>query len=410
MRQIEIASSSAHAPLLSRREWLALTGQGFGSLLLGGCRQSIAPSAEQPAETFMRFPGKVPMRVLNDRPPCLETPWSYFRHDLTPNEAFYVRWHLQMIPTDIDLRAWRLKIGGHVDRPIEFSMDELRRFEAVSIVAVNQCSGNSRSRFDPRLPGAQWGNGAMGNARWTGVRLADLLGRAGIKPGAMEVSIAGLDSGGLASVPDYVKSLTIDVARQPDTLVAYEMNGSPLPLLNGFPARLVVPGWFATYWVKGLSAITVLDRPFEGFWVKEAYRIPATNDGLESPDHLAQRTIPIHHMRVRSFVVAPENGDEIPLSQPCLLDGIAFDGGQGIRRVEYSADGGSAWKEATLGTDLGRFSFRRWRAEWQPTARGEHRILVRATSNDGTMQPAAAGWNRAGYLRNVIESIRVHVV
>ncbi len=224
----------------------------------------------------MRFPQKVALRALNDRAPCLETPWPYFRHDLTPNEAFYVRWHLEGIPTHVELRTWRLRVDGHVERPLELSMEDLRRMEAVSLVAVNQCSGNSRSLFEPRVPGGQWVNGAMGNARWTGVRLRDLLQRAGLRAGTVQVSFQGLDKAPLPSVPDFVKALEVDHARQPEVLVAYEMNGAPLPMLNGFPVRLVVPGWYATYWVKALTNITVLDHPFTGFWMVAAYHIPAT--------------------------------------------------------------------------------------------------------------------------------------
>jgi DMSO/TMAO reductase YedYZ molybdopterin-dependent catalytic subunit len=410
LRLIGVVVGSDWLRKQTRRQWLALAGAGIGGILLPGCRKAPEAPAELPFDAPLRFPGKVPMRVLNDRPPCLETPWEYFRHHLTPNDAFYVRWHLQMIPTEVDLRTWRLTVGGHVDHPVQLSMAELRRMEPASIVAVNQCSGNSRSLFEPRLPGAQWGNGAMGNARWTGVRLADLLRRAGIKAGAVEVSFAGLDRAGLASVPNFVKSLTIDFARRPDILVAYEMNGEPLPLLNGFPARLVVPGWFATYWIKALSEITVLDRAFEGFWMKEAYRIPRGNDGLERPDQLAAQTVPINVMRIRSFITSPDRGQRIPVGGPIPVDGIAFDGADGVQRVDFSANGGRSWQNTTLGEDLGRYSFRRWRVQWQPQERGEYRLQCRATSTSGATQPATAGWNRAGYLRNVIEEIRVQVV
>jgi sulfite dehydrogenase (cytochrome) subunit A len=387
-----------------------MAGAGASGLLLAGCRGGTSGPTEPAADAVSRFPGKIPMRVVNDRPPCLETPWEYYQYDLTPNEAFYVRWHLQMIPTEIDLRTWRLTLGGHVDRPLQWSMEDLRRMAPFSVVAVNQCSGNSRSLFEPRVAGAQWGNGAMGNARWTGVRLADLLGRAGVKEGAVEVSFTGLDRGGLASVPNFVKSLPMDIVRQPDILVAYEMNGEPLPLLNGFPVRLVVPGWFATYWIKALAEITVLDRPFEGFWMKEAYRIPAENDGLEQPDRLATRTVPINRMRIRSFITSPLADGPIAAGAECAVEGIAFDGGDGVRRVEFSADGGQSWQETALGDDLGRYSFRRWRVRWRPAERGEHRLRCRATSNSGATQPAEAGWNRAGYLRNVIEEVRARVI
>jgi DMSO/TMAO reductase YedYZ molybdopterin-dependent catalytic subunit len=403
--------SLSRLPLLDRRHWLRWSVlAGAVAVVPSGCgRRPAASSEATPADAPMRFPGKVPMRVINDRPPCLETPWEYYRHDLTPNEAFYVRWHLQVIPTRVDVRTWRLRIGGNVERPLELSLDELRRLEPVSVVAVNQCSGNSRGLFKPPIPGAQWFNGGMGNARWTGVRLRDLLARAGLKAGAVEIAFAGMDRGGPPGVPDFVKSLKVDEARRPEILLAYEMNGEPLPLLNGFPLRLVVPGWYATYWLKALESITALSKPFDGFWMAKAYRIPTTPNAIEKPDALAKDTVPIHRMNVRSFFTSPAVDTRLKPGQTCELDGIAFDGGSGIRRVEVSTDAGRSWQSAALGKDLGPYSFRRWRLSWQPEAPGEHRLLVRATSNSGETQPHEAGWNRAGYMRNVIEALNVTV-
>ena len=206
----------------------------------------------------MRFPGKVAMRVVNDRPPCLETPWHYFQYDLTPNEAVYVRSHLQTVPMSVDLKTWRIRVDGAVARPLELSIDDLHRLGKDEIVAVNQCSRSSRSLLSPMVAGAQWRNGAMGNARWAGVGLGKLLRAAAVRPDAVQVTFDGLDEGPLASVPDFVKALDIEHALQPDVTIAYSMNGQPLPVLNGFPARLVVPGWYATYWVKALHRITVL--------------------------------------------------------------------------------------------------------------------------------------------------------
>ncbi|HEV3344934.1 MAG TPA: molybdopterin-dependent oxidoreductase [Pirellulales bacterium] len=347
---------------------------------------------------------------MNDRPPCLETPWRYFRQDLTPNDVFYVRWHLQAIPTAIDLATWRLKIDGAVDTPLELSMDELRRLGDDEVVAVNQCSGNSRSLFAPRVAGAQWRNGAMGNARWAGVSLATLLRRAGVRHDAVQVTFDGLDEGPLSSVPDFVKALDIDHALEPDVMVAYSMNAEALPALNGFPARLIVPGWYATYWVKALHRITVLAEPYEGYWMAKAYKVPDNASGIEDPAQLATQLVPISRMTVRSFFTTPDPGAEVPKGRPCEVDGIAFDGGSGIQTVEVSADAGTTWMAATLGSDLGRYSFRRWRLTWTPTARGPQHLLVRATARDGQTQPHEAGWNRGGYMRNVLEGLAVTVV
>jgi DMSO/TMAO reductase YedYZ molybdopterin-dependent catalytic subunit len=394
----------------SRRQWLRWAATtGVAGILPGGCSR---PSPDHPApdETVARFPGKVVLRVINDRPPCLETPWRYFREDLTPNDAFYVRWHLQAIPTMIDARTWRLKLGGHVAQPLELSLEELKRIEPVSVVAVNQCSGNSRSFFQPRVPGSQWGNGAMGNARWTGVRLAELLRCAGLKPKTVQVLFNGLDEGPLPSVPDFVKALDADHAMSPDVLVAYEMNGAPLPMLNGFPVRLVVPGWYATYWVKALSEITALPQEFDGYWMAKAYRIPGNPEAAESPDAPAKQTVPIGKLNLRSFFVLPEADARVPVGRACLLEGIAFDCGSGVKRAQFSIDGGARWEDARLDPDLGRYSFRRWRGAWTPQTPGVHRLMVRAESNAGEQMPASPRWNRSGYMRNVIDEIRVRVV
>jgi DMSO/TMAO reductase YedYZ molybdopterin-dependent catalytic subunit len=392
-----------------RRRFLRLVAGGAVTLSAGCYRQAVPVPAETPPDGPMRFPGKIPMRVLNDRPPCLESPWSAYRTDITPNDAFYVRWHLQVIPTAIDTRTWRLKVGGHVERPVELSLDDLKRMDKMSIVAVNQCSGNSRGLFDPRVAGGQWRNGAMGNAEWAGVRLKDVLDKVGIKSGAVDVTFTGLDKGGLPTVPDYTKSLPVDEGRNPDLILAYEMNGSPLPLLNGFPLRLIKSGWYATYWVKALSEINVVTKPFDGFWMAKGYRIPTSKNAVELPNELAKTTIPINRMNVRSFFTTPDEGARLPLGRPMELDGIAFDGGSGIKLVEVSADGGKTWTPTTLDKKYDKYSFHRWRLAWTPPAAGPQRLLVRATSNDGETQPATAGWNRSGYMRNVVEELRVQV-
>jgi sulfite dehydrogenase len=250
----------------------------------------------------------------------------------------------------------------------------------------------------------------MGNAEWAGLRLREILTLAGVRTGGVVVSFDGLDQPAFPSVPDFVKSLTVErIMDDPDVLVAYEMNGLPLPMLNGYPARLIVPGWYATYWVKHLSAITVLEKPFEGFWMKSAYRIPDTECGCIAPGTPPKHTVPVNRMTVRSFIIVPASGAHLPAGSPVTLKGIAFDEGYGIREVEVSDDGGATWRRVQLGPDLGRCSFREWSAAWQPPRPGTYRLQVRAFNTIGESQDYQPLWNPAGYLRNVIEQVEVRV-
>jgi DMSO/TMAO reductase YedYZ molybdopterin-dependent catalytic subunit len=349
------------------------------------------------------------MILLTDRPPQLETPIHYFRQDLTPNEAFFVRWHLEGIPTSVDLRTFRLNVTGQVRQPLQLSMDNLRsQFEPISIVAVNQCSGNSRSFFEPRVPGGQWKHGACGNAKWTGVSLKSILDRAQVKAGAVDVSFNGLDVPPLSSIADFVKALSIDHARDGEVMVAYAMNDQPLPMVNGFPLRLVVPGWYGTYWVKALSEISVLSEPFSNFWTDKAYRIPNSPNGTESPKNLDKDTIPINRFNVRSIFVRPDADDIVHPGLPTEIEGVAFDSGIGIRRVEVSTDGGSSWADARLDPEIGKYSWRRWRTLWTPASLGQYRLMARATNATGETQ-SKAQWNRSGFMWNVIQQVDVKV-
>lgn len=325
---------------IARREFLAALG---ASALTWSCNREPAGGADAGG-----WPEKSPALLLHtERPPNLEMPLAHLRYDLTPNDLMFVRWHLAGLPTSIDLRTFRLTLAGHVERPLSLTYEELRNLEPVSVVAVNQCSGNSRALFAPRVPGVQWGGGALGNAKWTGVRLRTLLDRAGVRAGARCVTFRGLDRPPIEGPAPFVKSLELERAHDPDVLVAWGMNDRPLPMLNGFPLRLVVPGWYSTYWVKALTEMTVLDA--------------------------------------------------------------AFDGGSGIARVEVSVDGGASWRDAALDADLGKCSFRRWRSSWTPTQPGPATIVVRATSASGEQQRPTPRWNRGGYMRNVYERTPVVV-
>ncbi len=363
---------------------------------------SVGPMATEPQ--------KAPLILLTDRPVQLETPRHYFRTVFTPNEAFYVRWHLPEIPNSVDLAEWRLRVEGNVNKPVAFSLaDLMQKFKPASVAAVNQCSGNSRSRLQPRVPGGQWGNGAMGNALWTGVRLRELLDAAGVNNGSVQVQFEGLDTGagpkGFGS-NRFMKSLDLTNEALDETVVAYLMNGEPLPMLNGFPVRLVVPGYFATYWTKCVSWIRVLDAPDDNFWMKTAYRIPDTPRGTTTPEDMKAgkvKTIPIERMPVRSFLISPDGGTKIPAGLAVTLRGMAFSGYGKVVKVEVSEDGGGSWKAAELGEDHGTYSFRGWRSTWTPKVPGKYSIAVRATDEKGNVQPDEPVWNAGGYLWNKIE-------
>lgn len=358
------------------------------------------------------YPQKRPLLRLTTRPPQLETPFAVFdQSPLTPNDAFFVRYHLTQSPPPAEVlspEAFRVSLRGRVRTPQEWAVDDLKRqFESIEIVAVNQCSGNSRGFFQPRVSGGQLGNGAMGNARWKGVRLRDVLRKAGLEADAQQVVFDGLDKSLLPQTPDFVKALNVDHALSEDVLLAYEMNGEPLPWLNGYPLRLVVPGYYGTYWVKHLSSMTVVDKAFTGYWMSTAYRIPDNDCACVPPGTKPEKTIPIHRMNVRSFLTNIEEGRSLKSGQSTLLRGIAFDGGTGIREVHISADDGKTWQPATLGKDLGKYSFREWTASWIPPVAGRYALRVRATNQEGQTQPNEPRWNPAGYMRNVIETVHV---
>jgi hypothetical protein len=292
-----------------------------------------------------------------------------------------------------------------VNKALSLSLHDMAAFSQVELAAVNQCSGNSRGLFMPRVPGAQWGNGAMGNARWTGVRLRDVLDRAGVKAGAVQVRFNGMDAPVVPDAPDFMKSLGIDHARDGEVMIAYAMNGTQLPLLNGFPLRLIVPGWYSTYWVKMLNDIEVLDRVDDQYWMKTAYRIPDTPNGRVKPGDTGFKTVPISKMNPRSFITNLTSGQRIAAGAPAAVRGIAFGGDCGVARVDISADTGKTWHAAVLGGDEGKFGFRRWNATISVSAKGRETVMVRCTNTAGVVQPPEANWNPAGFMQNGIESL-----
>jgi DMSO/TMAO reductase YedYZ molybdopterin-dependent catalytic subunit len=361
---------------------------------------------------LMAFPGKKPMIVLTSRPPQLETPFKYFDNQvITPNDEFFVRYHMAGIPATIDPATYKLSVGGNVEKPLEISLADLKRnFRSQRIVAVNQCSGNSRGFFDPRVNGGQLGNGAMGNAAWVGVSLKDILQAANPGRGAKQVTFNGLDKPVLPSDSDFVKSLNIDHALDGNVMVAYQMNGADIPYLNGYPIKLIVPGYYGTYWVKHLSEINVIDEVYNGYWMNPAYRIPDNDCHCVTPGTAPTKTIPINQFTIRSFITNFTDGSIVTVGRSVQARGIAFDAGYGIKKVLFSQDNGQNWVEARLGQDLGRFSFREWRTEFTPTQKGILDLRVRAFNHAGEVQPMTANWMPAGYMRNVVETVKVTAV
>ena len=381
----------------------ALLSPGVGRALAAGL-----PAGAIESGSLETLPGKVPLIKKAFRPPNYETPVDLFDAAITPNRAFFVRWHLADIP-DVDSATWRLHVGGaSATTPAEYSLDELKRgFDNVELVAVCQCSGNRRGLSDPHVPGVEWGYGAVGNARWKGVRLRDVLNKAGVKKDAVEIALNGADKGILSATPDFQKSLPTWKAMDENTLLAWEMNGEPLPHLNGAPLRVIVPGWTATYWMKMLTSIDALDKPLSSFWMNTAYRVPkgkfAFADRFLTQE--SETSTPITEIVVNSLITNIQDGQKISVGQDTEVRGIAWDGGYGISSVDVSADGGRTWAAAELGQDLGRFSFRTWRIVMRPPKAGEYPIMARATNRQGATQTSELIFNPAGYHNNVMQRI-----
>jgi DMSO/TMAO reductase YedYZ molybdopterin-dependent catalytic subunit len=370
------------------------------------------PQGALDSALFDALPGKVALIKKSFRPPNFETPVSYFDQAFTPNDAFFVRYHLASIPR-IDAAAWRLRVGGEAaDQSFELTLDSLKRdFDAVEIAAVCQCSGNRRGLSNPHVTGVEWGYGAMGNARWKGARLKDVLARAGLKKDALEVVIEGADGPALDKTPDFVKSLPVWKALDENTLLAYEMNGEPLPHWNGYPVRIVVPGWTATYWMKHVTSLRAVSRPYNGFWMEKAYRIPKGKFPIVDR-FISQETesnTPITEMVVNSLITNLQEDSLLSAGKPAEIRGIAWDGGFGMRTVEVSVDGGDTWRPAQLGPDLGRFAWRQWTYTIAAPQPGYYTVMARATNKAGATQTFDLIFNPAGYHNNVVQRLKVQV-
>ncbi|HZR60281.1 MAG TPA: molybdopterin-dependent oxidoreductase [Xanthobacteraceae bacterium] len=392
----------------------ALAGSGLGLPRLFEAEAAGAPlSPGLPAGVgasarMETLPGKKPLIKLAYRAPNYEAPLDYFRTPITPNDEFFVRYHLSNIP-QVDAKTYKITIGGEgASGQATLTLDDLKAMPASELVAVNQCSGNRRGLSNPHVAGVEWGYGAMGCARWKGARLKDVLDKVGLKKEAIEIAFNGADGPVLDATPDFVKSLPVWKATDESTLIAYEMNGAPLPHFNGFPARLVVPGWTGTYWMKHLISITALTKPLGSFWMNPGYRIPVGKFPVVARFVSQENatSTPITEMVVNSLITSHSDGATVQPGK-VTVSGLAWDGGYGIRSVEVSIDAGKTWSGAKLGDDLGPYAFRPWSFEFNAKP-GKNTVMANAANAIGQSQVASLIWNPAGYHNNVMQTITLN--
>ena len=343
------------------------------------------------------------MLQLNGYAVDAETPLELLTSYLTPNDLFFVRHHWQP-PAVPDPKAWRLVVDGEVARPLSLSLAELKRMPATTVTCVLQCAGNGRSLQTPRVPGIQWGQGAVGNARWTGVRIKDLLDRAGLDASARHLHTFGSDAPP-AKVPPFHRSLELEKARE-DAVLAYAMNGQPLPALHGAPARVVVPGWAGDHWMKWVTRLSAHAEPQHGFFMDVAYRYPRAPGApgvAFPPDQMA----PVTELLVKAnFSAVP---DQARPGSAVTLRGFAFSGAPDIAKVELSEDDGATWLPAALDPRHDPYAWRLWSYRWTPARAGRARLLVRATDSRGSVQPREPVWNQSGYLSNGWHAAEIEV-
>ena len=404
--------------MITRRHLLSTAGAGAALAVSGLAKFSAAQAAAELSPgvpdgigsyvTMGTLPGKKPLIQLADRPPNYESPLEYFRTPITPNDQFFVRYHLADIP-EVNPKTYKISVGGDgANGQAEITLDDLKAMPAIEIVAVNQCSGNRRGLSSPHVAGVEWGYGAMGCARWKGAKLKDILDKVGVKKETIEIGFNGADGPAIDKTPDFIKSIPAWKAMDADTIIAYEMNGAPLPHLNGAPARLIVPGWTGTYWMKHLVSVQALTKPLGGFWMNPAYRIPLGMFPVVArftSQETATNT-PITEIVVNSLVTSHRDGEKIKRGK-VAVSGMAWDGGYGINKVEVSTDGGKTWDSAALGQDLGRYAFRPWSFELK-AKRGKNTVMVNATNKIGQTQTSQLLFNGAGYHNNVMQNITLN--
>ena len=332
-------------------------------------------------------------------------PLEALRWDVTPVGLHYLLTHYD-IP-EVDAARWRLDVNGLVERPLTLSLDELRARPALEHVVTMECAGNGRAHVEPHVVSQPWLLEAVGTARWRGTPLAGVLEEAGVRKGAVEVLFTGLDRGVEGGEEQaYARSLALDEALGGEAILAYEVNGGPLPPQHGFPLRLVVPGWYGMTSVKWLSRVSLLDTPFDGYQMRHSYRVRLDED--EPGD-------PIELIAPRALMVPPgipefASRARVVEAGSCELEGRAWSGEAEVVAVDVSTDAGENWAPAELGdAALGRWAWRSWRYAWEAEP-GEHELCCRARDAAGNEQPLEPPWNVGGYKNNAVQRVAVTVV
>ncbi|MGE0361517.1 MAG: sulfite oxidase [Vicinamibacterales bacterium] len=383
---------------LSRRDLLALAarlGLGAGAV------------AAWPFHAIAQVPAGKDARLIarSVRPPDFETPVALLDSYLTPLDAFYVRSHMPP-PASVDEASWRLAVDGEAGTPLSLSVAELRQMPATTVTVTLECAGNGRAFFDPPVAGIQWRKGAVGTCTWTGVRVADLLKRAGARPAATHLWVSGADRP-LGTQPAFVRQVPMPKALDQGTVVAYAMNGQPIPAAHGFPLRLVVPGWEGAYAIKWLNQITLATAEHDGFWVATGYRYP-TKRVAPGAAVDARDLAPLTGLVVKSLITRPLDGAVVAPGKVTVA-GFAWAGEIDIARVEVSTDAGATWQAAALTGKSERFAWRRFEYSFTTSRQDTHTILSRATDAKGNVQPIVPQWNPSGYLWNAPDQVRIEV-
>jgi DMSO/TMAO reductase YedYZ molybdopterin-dependent catalytic subunit len=394
-----------HARMLTRRDWLGLAGR----LGATGVAWRLSPSymlvGQGPAAPGVERWGKGALIARSVRPPDYETPVGLLDSFITPVEHFYVRSHLP-IPTALDRSAWTLNVDGEVTTKLSLSLDELVRLPSATVTVTLECAGNGRAFFDPPVAGIQWEKGAVGTARWTGARLADVLKRAGVKSAGRNVLLVTADRP-LGTMPAFTRQVPMAKAMHPDTILAYEMNGQPIPPVHGFPLRALVPGWEGAYSAKWLSGLTVIDKDYDGFFVATAYRYPTRRVAPGAVVDAADMA-PLTGLVVKSLITQPAQGTS-RRTGAVNVAGFAWAGETDIARVDISIDNGATWQPARLTGPRERYAWRRFEHTFAAGGPGSYLVLSRATDADGRAQPAVSAWNPSGYLWNQYDAVRIEV-